>query len=73
MKGGWWLHMSQNNTDQWKSDGDCKLCRRNPYCTKVCRASRNRLFQKMSEKASELIAKRMEGKNNDEHQTEDQG
>ena len=26
------------DTDRWKSDGNCSKCRREPYCKKPCRA-----------------------------------
>ena len=29
--------------DQWKSGGDCRICRRAPYCKKRCKASENRI------------------------------
>ena len=29
-----------NEADQWKLGGQCKICRRNMYCSKQCRANR---------------------------------
>ena len=26
--------------EQWKLDGDCRICRRAKYCTKMCKARR---------------------------------
>lgn len=26
-----------DNTEQWKLNGDCRLCRRKKYCTKMCK------------------------------------
>lgn len=26
------------DNEQWKSSGDCSICRRNNYCTKGCKA-----------------------------------
>ena len=25
-----------NNSEQWKLDGNCDICRRNKYCSKPC-------------------------------------
>lgn len=30
------------NREQWKRGGDCRLCRRQPYCKKVCKAHQRR-------------------------------
>lgn len=32
----------QFNNEQWKSDGDCSLCRRKSYCKKECSAHNKR-------------------------------
>lgn len=34
--------MSSDN-DRWLTDGNCKMCRRNKYCSKLCSASKRRL------------------------------
>jgi len=36
---------SERTPDQWKDYGDCAICRRKPYCHKVCRAHKN--FQRL--------------------------
>ena len=30
------------NTEQWNLNGDCKLCRRNKYCSKPCTRRKRR-------------------------------
>lgn len=30
------------NTEQWKAGGECSKCRREPYCTKKCKAAQKR-------------------------------
>ena len=30
-----------NDNEQWKHGGDCTKCRRQKYCSKECKASRN--------------------------------
>ena len=30
----------QNDSDQWKGDGDCDRCRRKEYCKTECKAHR---------------------------------
>ena len=32
-----------DNSEQWKIDGDCKVCRRDSYCTKPCKLRKTRL------------------------------
>lgn len=31
---------NSTNSEQWLSGGDCKLCRRSKYCSKVCKANK---------------------------------
>ena len=31
-----------SDAERWKTDGNCALCRRFAYCSKVCRAQRQR-------------------------------
>lgn len=30
----------QQNPEQWKSGGDCRVCRKNKYCKKPCSANK---------------------------------
>lgn len=30
-----------SNSEQWKLDGKCSLCRRKTYCSKPCKAYKN--------------------------------
>lgn len=32
--------MNSTKSEQWLSGGDCKLCRRSKYCSKVCKANK---------------------------------
>ena len=32
-----------NQNEGWKGSGRCKICRRRPYCRKVCRAAQERV------------------------------
>lgn len=32
----------ENETEQWKLDGNCKKCRREPFCSKPCRAKKEK-------------------------------
>ena len=36
-------------SEQWKTMGLCKLCRRRKYCRKHCRATKARILEAMSE------------------------
>lgn len=31
-----------NKSEQWLSNGECEMCRRKEYCSKPCKACRNR-------------------------------
>lgn len=32
--------MTEVDREQWKSGGNCKICRRKDYCGKMCKASK---------------------------------
>jgi hypothetical protein len=32
--------MNEDDREQWKSDGNCKICRRKEYCGKMCKAGK---------------------------------
>ena len=32
-------------SDQWKESGDCKQCRKESYCKKLCRAAREAMMR----------------------------
>lgn len=34
---------NQPNNEQWKTDGNCSICRRKPYCKKACSAHKKSL------------------------------
>ena len=38
----------QNNSEQWKSDGNCSICRRKSYCRKSCAAHKRRVHRIVS-------------------------
>lgn len=35
--------------EQWKTDGDCDKCRREPYCKKMCSATSKKLIKLFKE------------------------
>lgn len=43
------------NREQWKRGGDCRLCRRQPYCKKSCTAHKARTNNLMGQ----IIARAM--------------
>ena len=51
-----------DNSEQWKIDGDCKVCRRDAYCTKPCKLRKTRLdrilARTIAEKKAELMKKK---------------
>jgi len=40
-------------SDNWKTNGDCKECRRKNYCTKVCTANKQMLKNLVHAKMAE--------------------
>lgn len=44
-----------NSNEQWKTGGDCTLCRRQNYCTKKCKQHK----QKIDREINTLIYERM--------------
>lgn len=36
-----------NNSEQWKLDGNCHICRRVKYCSTDCKAHKDRLTQQI--------------------------
>lgn len=42
--------------DQWKSNGNCKLCRRQTHCTKPCKAHKRAETAQLYGMAGEIMA-----------------
>lgn len=60
------------NRDQWRQGGDCRLCRRQPYCKKVCKAHKQRTDAYMGTIIARALtqslmkkSEKKEGENND--------
>lgn len=47
-----------DNSEQWKIDGDCKICRRDAYCTKPCTLRKNRLDRLMQREIAKRVAEK---------------
>ena len=47
-----------NASEQWLLDGDCKKCRRQRYCTKVCRKNRIATEREINAVITKAILKR---------------
>ena len=47
-----------DNSEQWKIDGDCKVCRRDFYCTKPCKLRKTRLDRLMQREIAKRVAER---------------
>jgi radical SAM protein with 4Fe4S-binding SPASM domain len=49
-----------SNSDRWKSDGKCSLCRRKEYCSKPCTAHKRRvqadIFQTMDSATGGMLS-----------------
>ena len=39
----------EERTEQWESGGDCEKCRRKNYCSKPCKAAKERESKMLSE------------------------
>lgn len=46
-----------NSNEQWRTGGDCTLCRRQNYCTKQCKQNK----QKIEREIKSLLWKRIKG------------
>ena len=46
------------DNERWKTDGDCRYCRRNNYCKKVCVAADGLRRQLLKESIERVLAKR---------------
>ena len=46
------------NSDQWKMDGDCKICRRLTYCHNDCPAHKQRMQRVAKAAYSEYLRKK---------------
>ena len=47
--------------DQWKLDGDCSLCRRRSYCSKVCTRNRNKTRAEIKNLVGKIMVQRVLG------------
>lgn len=48
--------------DSWEIDGDCSICRRKKYCSKMCKKARLRRDLEIKQLLYQGIARRMLGK-----------
>ena len=46
-------------TDQWKLDGDCSKCRRQKYCSHICKAKADEDARKLRMAVANAIVKRL--------------
>lgn len=44
------------NNEQWKSGGDCSICRRKSYCSKLCSAANKSIMRKIYGKVAETMS-----------------
>ena len=42
-------HQKTVKNNQWELEGDCSKCRRASYCGSGCKASKKRMYRKVSE------------------------
>lgn len=43
------------NSEQWKAEGKCEECRRQPYCTKQCTARKKRSEAVMKDISNKIM------------------
>ena len=48
----------ENTKDQWLSDGNCKQCRRAPYCKKPCKPCKEKFKDYMSRRVGQRVAEK---------------
>ena len=46
------------NSEQWKIDGDCHICRRQSYCTKACTLAKTRLDRVFQRELTRQLAEK---------------
>ena len=51
-----------NNSEQWKSSGNCKECRRKEYCTKKCSAWKKRQDEIIHNIVASIFTTTVDGK-----------
>lgn len=47
--------------EQWKLDGDCSICRRRSYCSKVCTRNRNKTCVELRNLIGKIMVQRVLG------------
>ena len=47
--------------EQWKLDGDCSICRRRSYCSKICTRNRNKNRAELIDLVGKLMVSRVLG------------
>ena len=47
-------------TDQWKSEGDCKQCRRKNYCKTTCQAHAANIQRHIMQRTMSIFTKMLE-------------
>lgn len=50
------------NTDQWVSGGDCSICRKQSYCRKACKQSKNKCRKDIAKAFMNVIERTFAGK-----------
>lgn len=50
------------DNEQWKSDGNCELCRRQKYCSKDCKAAKGRAERILTEAFTGALKKNYQTK-----------
>lgn len=52
--------------EQWKTDGDCSLCRRREYCKKICTKAKSRVRNFFWKRLAELAIPGVREENKDD-------
>ena len=51
-----------NNSEQWKLDGNCDICRRNKYCSKPCTIAKRKTNKELYNSVASAMFASMMGK-----------
>lgn len=51
-----------DESEQWKLDGRCRVCRRKEYCSKPCKACKDRREYEMRSAIARAMVRVMTGK-----------
>ena len=62
--------MTNNNSEQWKLDGNCDICRRNKYCSKPCTIAKRKFNKELYNSVASAMFASMVGRDDEKKRKE---